>query len=63
VGGGTGGQRGNGGGEGTVSVSDIVYRSVRDEWMSVERYWKGTDRGVWSVAGMILTGECGALLE
>jgi hypothetical protein len=31
--------------------------------MSVEHWWNGTDRGVWSIGGMVLTGECGALVE
>jgi hypothetical protein len=25
--------------------------------MSVERWWNGTDWGVWSVGGMVLTGK------
>jgi hypothetical protein len=41
----------------------------------VEHWWNGTDRGVWSIGGiiltggvwstggMVLTGECGALVE
>jgi hypothetical protein len=29
----------------------------------VERWWNGTDRGEWSVGGMVLTGESGALVE
>jgi hypothetical protein len=29
----------------------------------VERWWNDTDRGEWSVGGMILTGESGALVE
>jgi hypothetical protein len=27
----------------------------------VERWWNDTDRGKWSIGGMILTGESGAL--
>jgi hypothetical protein len=29
----------------------------------VERWWNDTDRGEWSVGGMILTGVSGALVE
>jgi hypothetical protein len=42
----------------------------------VEHWWNGTDRGVWSIGemvltggtewsigGMVLTGECGALVK
>ena len=31
--------------------------------MSKERWWNDTDRGEWSVGGMLLTGESGALVE
>jgi hypothetical protein len=29
----------------------------------VEQWWSGTDRGEWSVGGMVLTGESGVLVE
>jgi hypothetical protein len=29
----------------------------------VEHWWNDTDRGGWSIGGMILTGESGALVE
>jgi hypothetical protein len=29
----------------------------------VEHWWNDTDRGEWSIGGMILTGESGALAE
>ena len=29
----------------------------------MERWWNDTDRGEWSIDGMILTGENGALVE
>ena len=29
----------------------------------MERWWNDTDRGEWSVGGMILTGGSGALVE
>jgi hypothetical protein len=36
--------------------------SAIEEWLSLEHRWNGTDRGVWGVGGMILIGECGALV-
>jgi hypothetical protein len=29
----------------------------------VKHWWNDTDRGEWSIGGMILTGESGALVE
>jgi hypothetical protein len=29
----------------------------------VEHWWNDTDRGEWSIGGMVLTGESGALVE
>ena len=31
--------------------------------MNMEHWWNDTDRGEWSIGGMILTGESGALVE
>ena len=29
----------------------------------MEHWWNDTDRGEWSIGGMIVTGESGALVE
>ena len=29
----------------------------------MEHWWNDTDRGEWSIGGMILTGKSGALVE
>lgn len=65
-------------GEGKGVFNDAVnckdYIVVLGEWMSREHWWSDTNRGGWSIGGMILpgerstggmilTGEGGALVE